>query len=45
MNVFDLRGPEFLLFYFFLVVFCFIAALILRWWLRAPGGGWGREAP
>src|SRR5215469_18197001 len=38
MNVFDLRGPEFLLFYSFLVVFCFIAALILRWWLRAPGG-------
>ena len=33
MNVFDLRGPEFLKFYFFLVVFCFIAALILRWWL------------
>jgi len=38
MNVFDLRGPDFLFLYFFLVLFSLIAALILRWLLRAPGG-------
>ncbi len=45
MNVFNLSGPEFLKFYLFLVVFSFIAALISRWLLRAPGGDMSHLVP
>src|SRR5581483_11128312 len=38
MNIFDLRGPEFLEFYLTLLVIAFPAAVLLRWLLRGPGG-------
>jgi uncharacterized protein (TIGR04222 family) len=38
MNVFDLRGPDFLWFYTILLSLTLITALILRWGLRGPGG-------
>jgi len=37
-NVFDLRGPEFLEFYFCLSIGAFVLAAILRSIIRAPGG-------
>ena len=37
MNVFDLRGPEFLEFYVVLLIRATMAALVLRWALRGPG--------
>jgi uncharacterized protein (TIGR04222 family) len=37
VNPFDLRGPEFLGFYFVVFLLGLIAAFILRWWLRTPG--------
>jgi uncharacterized protein (TIGR04222 family) len=38
MNVLDLRGPEFLEFYIFLLGCATLGATILRWVLRSPGG-------
>src|SRR4051794_21287144 len=38
MNVFDLRGPDFLWFYICLLFFTSVAAALLRWALRGPGG-------
>ena len=38
MNVFDWRGPEFLVFYFILVVLAMMVGALLRWMLRTPGG-------
>ena len=38
MNIFDLRGPEFLVFYFILVVLAMMFGAVLRWMLRTPGG-------
>ena len=37
MNPFDLRGPDFLLFYFVVFLVGLIAAFVLRWQLRTPG--------
>jgi uncharacterized protein (TIGR04222 family) len=39
MNVLDLRGPDFLKFYSTLMLAATVAALLLRQWLRSPGGG------
>ena len=41
MNVLDLRGPDFLMFYLALIGIATVAAVALRFWLRGPGG----EAP
>ena len=41
----DYRGSEFLAFFWQLAVAVFVAALILRWHLRAPGRQLGEEIP
>src|SRR3954469_23998081 len=38
MDVFDLPGPEFLRFYAWLIGIGLVAAIVLRRWLRSPGG-------
>src|SRR5579862_510756 len=45
MNVFDLRGPDFLSFFLVLLGLMFVAALLLRWGLRGPGGDMSHLVP